>query len=88
LEFDNFLFQQTQAPFCVARRRWPTRQRDRLGFRHTIENPSSGRVGIGFTGQNSLKTFLNLLPPRSLDGGDASIQSLGNPAIAPAFASL
>jgi hypothetical protein len=39
-------------------------------------------------GQRGLQPFLHQLPPRSFDIGDAGVQSLGDPAVAPAFASF
>lgn len=38
-----------------------------------------------FAGQHRLEPFLDQLPPRPLNIGDAGVQGLGDPAIAPAF---
>jgi hypothetical protein len=88
MQLHDFLFQQTQAPFGVTRRRWPARQRNQLCFRRAIKYPWPGRFGIVFAGQHRLETFLDKSPSRSFDRGDARIQRLGDPAIAPPFASF
>ena len=44
------------------------------------------RFGIVLAGQDRLETSLDKLPSRSFDSGDARIQRLGDPAIAPPLA--
>lgn len=44
-------------------------------------------VRIVFVGQCRLEPFLHQLPARPLDVGDAGVESLGDLAVAPAFAS-
>ena len=63
-------------------------QRDQLCFRGAVKNPGTGRVRIVFARQRRLEAFLHQLPSCSLDSGDAGVQSLGDPAVAPAFARL
>ena len=86
MQFHDFLFQQTQAPFGVARRRRPAGQRDQFRFRRAIEYSWPSRFGIVLAVQNRLETFLDELPPRPLDSGDARIQRFSDPAVAPPLA--
>src|ERR1700719_671512 len=47
-----------------------------------------GGARVIFTGQHGLEPFLDQLSPGAKDIGDAGIQSLGDPAVAPALARL
>ena len=88
MQFDDLLLEQAQAPTGETLRGRREGQRDQFCFRHAIENPRSGRIGIVFTPQHRLEPFLDQLPPGPLHGGDAGVQRRGDPAVAPAFARI
>ena len=88
MQFDDFILEQAQGPFGMPLRGWPACQRDQFCFRHAVENPRPGGVRIIFAGQHGLEPFLDQLAPGAKDIGDAGIQRLGDPAVAPALARL
>src|ERR1700726_103066 len=88
MQFDDFILEQAQGPFGVPLRGWPACQRDQFCFRHAVENPWPGRVRVIFAGQHGFEAFLDQLPPSAKDVGDAGIQRLSDPAVAPTLALL
>ena len=81
--------------FSSSRRRpylaWPTGAGPHvsaINFASATPSNIRGRAHLGLylRVRTALETFLDKLPSRSLDSGDARIQRLGDPAIAPPLA--
>ena len=85
----TFSFKQAQMlQSGAARRSRPTGQRDQLCFGGAVKNPGRGEFGLYLRVSAASKTFVHQLASCSLDSGDAGVESLGDPGVAPAFARL
>src|SRR5208337_3236939 len=81
--FPAVLTSTARAPLAAS-----NRQRDQLGLRCAIEDALSGRGWRMVTGQDGFEPFLDQLLAGPGNCADAGIQSRGDLAVAPSFASL
>jgi hypothetical protein len=88
IEFDDFLFQQPQAPARASLGRIGTRQGDQLGFPFTVKDRRHGRRCALLSAQHRLKAFFHQLPAHPVDHRCAGLQRLDNPAVAPSLTGL
>src|SRR5207248_8980288 len=82
---DGLVGQQLQGPARPSPRRLGTGQRNELGFFLAIENLRNGRGCANLAAQDRLEALLHQLLAYPVNHRCAGLQSLDDPAVAPAF---
>src|SRR5271166_2891448 len=88
VQFDDFLFEETQAPTSEPFRSWRASQSDQFRLRRPVENPRPRGVGAILALQRRLEPLLDQLLTRASDIVDAGVQRSRDGAVAPPFASV
>src|SRR6516225_1716396 len=88
VQFDDFLFEETQAPTSESFRSWRASQSDQFRLRRPVENPRPRGVGAILALQRRLEPLLDQLLTGASDIVDAGVQRSRDRAVAPPFASV
>ena len=85
VEFDDFVFQQPQAPARASLGWLGTRQGNQFGFLLAVKNPRHRRHRALLATQHRLEAFLHQLLAHPVNHGRTGLQGLDDPAVTPTF---